>query len=728
MGNRTKARGKTYTDENLQNAVQAISTGRMGTRRAAVKFGIPRSTLRNKIYRLSDSKRTPTNDDDKDLSGDDDRNSLTPENMTRSQDMEAANLSKYGQMYVNNGQSKGVDMAMQPAPPRTQTSTPNTPQTPPIAALPFDANLLQMLFASQIMQSPNDQSAHLLRLLIQSQEFMKNVAPVANEHMNNGKSAATDARSMLQNLSFLQQPQPHLQNRPMKSDASDVGGDPNDSGDSAVILKVPSYRASAGKNGDSASDVTPQTTPPQHSRSPQTHMTPGISSPIMRSGNDSQSPPMNMRELMRNSITRSFNQQNAEAHSKSSGNSMDQYKPSISVIKNLGGTDMSRFGASPNLMASMAANNANNANNAAGKGTRPKRGKYRNYDRDSLVEAVKAVQRGEMSVHRAGSYYGVPHSTLEYKVKERHLMRPRKREPKPQPLDSGSTSTGSNMKSSHDISRTIDKSKAALSTAKQPMKTPPFPATSPNGMKVNIFDAASAAQLPYAAQMLWPHAPGLPGLPMDYARSDPLFTSVMFQRMQEDARRQSSGNNGSSQSAAATSAAGMANNNSQTKTTRELAESLYDGTNANGAFLDGIIRHSLIDRKPSEALTHGALLDQLVKNNRHAMNDSGSGGVGGSGAVADGSHSRNKRHGSPFQYNQHGIKRERNSSSSCETDRDSVERDLSKESVAAMISYRDGLSLRLDTKKLRHSTDDINGSTSPDHKLSSHQTETEDSS
>nr|BCX71431.1 E93 protein [Ischnura senegalensis] len=71
-------------------------------------------------------------------------------------------------------------------------------------------------------------------------------------------------------------------------------------------------------------------------------------------------------------------------------------------------------------------------NVTGGKGTRPKRGKYRNYDRDSLVEAVRAVQRGEMSVHRAGSYYGVPHSTLEYKVKERHLMRPRKREPKGQ--------------------------------------------------------------------------------------------------------------------------------------------------------------------------------------------------------------------------------------------------------------------------------------------------------
>lgn len=32
-----------------------------------------------------------------------------------------------------------------------------------------------------------------------------------------------------------------------------------------------------------------------------------------------------------------------------------------------------------------------------------------------------------MSVHRAGTYFGVPHSTLEYKVKERHLLRPKKR-------------------------------------------------------------------------------------------------------------------------------------------------------------------------------------------------------------------------------------------------------------------------------------------------------------
>lgn len=57
------------------------------------------------------------------------------------------------------------------------------------------------------------------------------------------------------------------------------------------------------------------------------------------------------------------------------------------------------------------------------KGSRPKRGKYRNYNRDNLASAMKAVLLGEMSVHRAGNMFGVPHSTLEYKVKHRHLDR-----------------------------------------------------------------------------------------------------------------------------------------------------------------------------------------------------------------------------------------------------------------------------------------------------------------
>nr|KAG5690049.1 hypothetical protein BaRGS_009856 [Batillaria attramentaria] len=79
------------------------------------------------------------------------------------------------------------------------------------------------------------------------------------------------------------------------------------------------------------------------------------------------------------------------------------------------------------------------------KKTRPKRGQYRKYNSQLLIEAVRAVQRGEMSVHRAGSYFGVPHSTLEYKVKERHLLRQKKppSTSKHSILSSGSDSSGS---------------------------------------------------------------------------------------------------------------------------------------------------------------------------------------------------------------------------------------------------------------------------------------------
>ncbi|CAJ0958076.1 unnamed protein product, partial [Mesorhabditis belari] len=59
------------------------------------------------------------------------------------------------------------------------------------------------------------------------------------------------------------------------------------------------------------------------------------------------------------------------------------------------------------------------------KRSRPKRGQYRKYDKEALEKAVRSVRLGEMSVHRAGSFYGVPHSTLEYKVKERNLLRPK---------------------------------------------------------------------------------------------------------------------------------------------------------------------------------------------------------------------------------------------------------------------------------------------------------------
>ncbi|XP_075714635.1 ligand-dependent nuclear receptor corepressor-like protein isoform X3 [Rhinoderma darwinii] len=50
---------------------------------------------------------------------------------------------------------------------------------------------------------------------------------------------------------------------------------------------------------------------------------------------------------------------------------------------------------------------------------RKKRGRYRQYDHDIMEEAIAMVLGGKMSVSKAQGIYGVPHSTLEYKVKER---------------------------------------------------------------------------------------------------------------------------------------------------------------------------------------------------------------------------------------------------------------------------------------------------------------------
>uniref|UniRef100_A0A8C7IVC2 HTH psq-type domain-containing protein n=1 Tax=Oncorhynchus kisutch TaxID=8019 RepID=A0A8C7IVC2_ONCKI len=69
------------------------------------------------------------------------------------------------------------------------------------------------------------------------------------------------------------------------------------------------------------------------------------------------------------------------------------------------------------------------------KQSRKKRGRYRQYDHDLLEEAITMVMGGRMSISKAQVVYGIPHSTLEYKVKERNgtLKIP----PKRRPLHSG---------------------------------------------------------------------------------------------------------------------------------------------------------------------------------------------------------------------------------------------------------------------------------------------------
>lgn len=742
---------RSYTEEELNNALQDILSGKLGTRRAAVLYGIPRSTLRNKVYKLAlEQKREvlannppvavlETDGDDKDSDVDDEKDVDMKLNAMQSTEQLQAYMR--AQMYENQANQQKNEL-------KESKSPCETSQNMAGSSWPIDPNtwLQSLLLAGSsggfggmgalggafpaLMQASPEELATLpefLRKLLTQPLELKNSN---NDHMDggssNGPSSAVntmDHRLMMSLLSQQQHQQQKslLQKQPRPSGTPETCSslDLNDgTDDSQVILKVPSvkslYGSSSGhnKNGDTTtSNSTPSTSPQISSvasvlsnTSPQpNHLS--LRSPaamLQRHRSESESPPFSINEVIRNSIRENFK---IDKHSTPLMiDPMDHYgkRPSISVIKNLGGTDISRFGSNPNITQSMNQHNQMGPlspnTGTGGKGTRPKRGKYRNYDRDSLVEAVKAVQRGEMSVHRAGSYYGVPHSTLEYKVKERHLMRPRKREPKPQPTDDR-TGAGPSAKS-QEIGgggggsgaglRTMDKNKT-LSNNKAPLK-PPFP--SPNGMKMPIFDPAMAAQLQYTSQLFWQHPGSFPGMSgLDFARAaaaasqNPaantpgfppnadFFTQQMLQKFQEDHSFKSpvngnSGGGGGGSGNGANSGGGggggqSSNNNNNTKTQRDL-DSLYDAVGTNGSsFLDGIIRQSL-DKKPND-IVQGTFIEQLLKQTKTSRTSSGPSDDDDYSPAS--SQHNNKRSGSPMNYSHlPEIKRERASPSSIDTD------------------------------------------------------------
>lgn len=693
-------------------------SGKLGTRRAAVLYGIPRSTLRNKVYKLAiEQKRELLADnppiavleeeDDKDSGPDDDKDMIklgSSNDQLQNYLKLLAESSKNLKQEHQQQQSKEVTNPLALGLP-SNSSWPIDPQTW-IQSL-IIANGLQGLggFPSLMQQTTSSNSSSkeelpefLRKLLTQPQDMKNQQDDKDNRHHSANNGIIQNSIDPLMMMNLLQKQNLLQKSRSSSTpemDMNDVGSD-----DSNAILKIPSivpkaiYGSGApsssasstqSKNGD-ISHSTPSTSPQISalSLSPQLQGQQGstsalinhlsIRSPsLLRQRSESESPPpqFNLNDVIRQSISKNFqsNVFDDKKHSTQlSIDPMDSYhhkRPVISVIKNLGGTDISRFGTNPNISQMQQQQLSPNNTGTGGKGTRPKRGKYRNYDRDSLVEAVKAVQRGEMSVHRAGSYYGVPHSTLEYKVKERHLMRPRKREPKPQPLDSTSSSTSTSSAST--IKRDLpamDKNKS-IANAKTPLK-PPF--TSPNGIKMPPFiDHASmaTAQLQLQSQLLWPHPTAFPGLGgvLDFAsrsssqnnsspfptNAESFFAQQMLQKFQEEQQQQ--------QQAQQFKPPVNGNQNASSKQ-RDL-ENLYDHVSTNGSsFLDGIIRSTLNDKKSNEMGHGNTLFEHLLKKNPLSNNS------GPSDNDDDYKSNSLKRPGSPMNFSQrHDIKRERSSPS-----------------------------------------------------------------
>lgn len=700
---------RAYTEEELQAALRDIQSGKLGTRRAAVIYGIPRSTLRNKVYKLAMERErdshlvlSPTPDlsamaktralldvkdeddilrdddeDDRDLSGAEEEREVEKALMKPLLSME--DLIRFSGDNPFPGSESLRTLLQHGSKFMTEQKKDDGSSSPVFPVFPPGADVWSGMdhsalgpYISRLLSGNINAMGHPNPFAI-SPAAVAATAGVTNRSPPPTERSPTDSpggggggdfvpkfppslelvRRMMEER-FIQEEQQKKDQRRLQLNGSNRGGEPGpscaalikqetideNSGSATppnVILRIPSFKPTS-KNG-----VPVVEPPPLSSVGYPLTVKAGESSqhsvispdPLGSTRSESSSPPsigkginVTLRDVIAKSISQKFQQPPELHHITHTPPGLEHYRrteftqplvcnPPVTIRNHNNNHLEDRKIHPPSNKPATNAGSSNNSNSQGGKGTRPKRGKYRNYDRDSLVEAVRAVQRGEMSVHRAGSYYGVPHSTLEYKVKERHLMRPRKREPKPQPEEIKRKDEGNIVRMPP-----VDKCKPLPppKTPKAPF-TPPSPLpTGPNGLKISPLFDPSLTYGPAPPFPFW-HPGPFHHLPItDYPRGsnftpspDQFFASQMIQRLQEDSARtpQESSPPALGQSA------------------RELAEKLYDGTGNNGSFLDGIIRSSLETGLPNkskesglggsntpEHMSNKALLDQLCRNSR----------------------------------------------------------------------------------------------------------------
>lgn len=717
---------RTYTEEELQAALRDIQSGKLGTRRAAVIYGIPRSTLRNKVYKLAlekerdnssmiipnisliDERRTaeaevdPPSDDkeeledirendpeeeedetEKEMSANEDEKeppsvkpTFTAEDLYRisktnplveSESIKALILEN-SKFFATQPTLKQEKDSMSTTSNNTNTSTTTTPSPltrplystfPPGAAeiwgnldpasiAPYLNHLRDKLNISTLLAAQYPTNPYFSQQP-NSHESPTEIPPFAPKFSvplfpEIMQRIIADVTSEEQQRKYEMQNCSTAKSTPTESSTFssppvEVNHDDSTRTSPNILHRLPFLKPLYTKNGSTESNVLNYNHTDSRISDSSEKSTTSSPPPASTNRSESSSPPsvnhkinVTLREAIVKTIGQKF-QQPQEMSSPlphipgGSGNheslarlAFPMTVNSVGGLKGHGMQPDDRKLCNPNKVPLTSSGSSS----GGGKGTRPKRGKYRNYDRDSLIEAVRAVQRGEMSVHRAGSHFGVPHSTLEYKVKERHLMRPRKREPKNQPDDLKRREDGSILR----LSGISEKPSAGVAIAqhspssggaqpklsKSPFTPPSSLPSTPNGLKIpNLFEAGHFAPTP-----TFPFWPGhLHQLAMDYTRSpafnaaaaaaanpEHILASHFMQRIQEESAKSTSP---ALTPSALTSSLG--------KSAREVAESLYDGSGINGSFLDGVIRSSLDnDQSFSESLQKKNLLEQLYRN------------------------------------------------------------------------------------------------------------------
>ncbi|XP_018016305.2 uncharacterized protein LOC108673042 [Hyalella azteca] len=377
---RTDQSKRSYTDTELQAALRDIQSGKLGTRRAAVIYGIPRSTLRNKVYKLAIEKERAK----KVL----EQNAAEAMTLLPMPEEAAFTSSETLRALIRNKMAIKLEEITKISPSDLhcrdeEVMDRRQAQDPALAHLIENITSLALSTErSEIL----DNLMSSLSLYPKLEDFAKRMIEKRYaEEINRSKLAVSDS---LRGMTHL-------------TGTTSISPDPS--------LVIPSYDP-AGNSYSSTFD---------HSAKPLSEPSQGFARPI---------DPADFKVM----ITHYMNQKNGAAECTgrpvvrddlSSGEKLPEMRSPTAIHASAAPAKEKR--------GKKRAGSPVSSCSSGGKGSRPKRGKYRNYDRENLIKAVQAVQSGEMSVHRAGSFYGVPHSTLEYKVKERHLNRNKKKDGAP---------------------------------------------------------------------------------------------------------------------------------------------------------------------------------------------------------------------------------------------------------------------------------------------------------
>ncbi|XP_041371288.1 ligand-dependent nuclear receptor corepressor-like protein [Gigantopelta aegis] len=410
---------KAYTNDDLSQAVTEIRDGKLGTRRAAMLYGIPRSTLRNKIFKMVSEENLQMDLDDSSSADE-----VIPDNGMKLSDLMQTSSFTY------------LPPLPFPLPIKKEPDTENfdgefdrkmellrrkhnlngardnlrTPAHSPELKLPLLGDLIRKMVQQRLEMECHSASVTSLsetKLVLKREidDAMCSMNPFASFSPCYGLGMTTA------NLSDLRIPSYKPGNSSSKG--------PN-AQNTVELLEGKCYENS--KIGDALKDIIVRSISEKlkfHDQS-----------------NDDSSGTLTPDEYCpRGSFT------------------MDSSQQSVSPPNSIPVSSSHLIGSSghnPKRYRKDSVRDKHSMSGSSGiKKTRPKRGQYRKYNSQLLMEAVRAVQRGEMSVHRAGSYFGVPHSTLEYKVKERHLLRQKKvRESQMQKEAGSSVETNSNTSAS----------------------------------------------------------------------------------------------------------------------------------------------------------------------------------------------------------------------------------------------------------------------------------------